>query len=596
MKKSGILMLGALCLSLVGCSNNNNGSQAKLFYAYSTENLMADWDYFDAENDENYDFLERDYTLRFNGVKNENIAMQLMIHANEHIDNYDFVLPTLKSATGEVLEPSEFTVGAEWYQDVSVSKELDSYSGLYPDAIIPLANYKFRRMDQIKKDMNQGLWFNLKVSDTAKAGKYTGEGTLKLEDKEYSIPFEVTIYDAVMPEENHLPTSFLIWYEQIGNGEGKNDSPELHKVYYDFVVSKRISPGELPPDLTSTASAFAESVYKYVANNPAVSGIRIPVGSGDGASMTVAKNYLKALVDKNISLRQSGDTTTNLLAKAYFYSDDEPSPSTYERVKSHDKTYYDIKQELAPLLNDYPDLKESLLHVQNVVTVEYNDTLVGTPETGGVQTWCPQVQNFQTASSRELYTQRMNSNEREGGENVWWYVCESPNNPYPNYHLDGQLLYTRTMKFMQYAYGIQGELHWNVCFYSKYASGFTTGRDIWYDPLTWEKCNGDGAMVYPGRDYGIYGPITTLRLESICSANEDYEYQWMINEKVQEYNAAHSTCYDTATLLQTYYSKLFKDMKTTCDSRTFDETHNEILDLIQTLYSDLNAGMNKLIK
>lgn len=597
MKKSGIVLLGAICLSLLGCGNQSKkDAQAKLFYAYSTENLMSDWDYFDKENEDNIDYLDRDYKLRFNGMKNEDIAMQLMIHANEYIDKFTFKLPELVSETGEKLETSSFTVAAEWYQDVSVSKEKDAYTGLYPDALIPLSNYEFRRMNNIQKDRNQGLWISLRAKEDAKAGKYTGEGTLTLDGKDYSIPFEVNIYDAVMPNENHLQTCFLIWYEQISIGEGKNYSPDLEKAYYDFAVSKRISPDYLPTSYTSSVNRFVEAYVEEVANNPMVSCYRMPGGTGSNFNKNSAKTYLNALIDKNIALRQAGDTTTDLFKKLIFYVDDEPSPQNYELVKGHDKDIFDLKKELAPRLSAYPDLQDSLLHIKNTVTVEYNDTLVATNETGGVQTWCPQVQNFQTATNRENYKARQSSTDRDYGENVWWYVCESPNNPYPNYHLDGQLLYTRTLKFMQYAYGIEGEIHWNICYYSKYASGFTTGRDIWYDPLTWEKCNGDGAMVYPGKEFGINGPITTLRMESILNANEDYEAQLLVDKKVQEYNSNNGTSYDTATLLKGFYSRLFKDMKTICTNNEFEEIHTEFLSLVQDLYTDLDKGMSKLIK
>ena len=583
-----------MCLSLISCTKQNSGPQAKLFYAYSTENLMADWNYFDEENEENEIFLDRDYTLRYNGLKNENIAMQLMIHANEYISSFDFVAPDVKNENGDVIPSTMFSVGAEWYQDVTISKEIDAYSGLYPDAIIPMENYKFRRMDHIQKDRNQGIWISLDTTNEVKAGKYTGNGTLKLDEKEYSIPFEVTIYDAEMPVENHLKTGFLIWYQEIINGEGNNDSPELHKAYYDFLVNKRISPGEMPDQYYTSAQVFAESAAELV-GDPRVSGLRLPGGVAANFSISKAREYLKALVNKNVSLRKAGNNV-DLLKKCYFYIDDEPTPNQYERVKTHDKEVYDLKQELLPLVADYPDLQESLLKINNLVTVQYNDQLVGTPEEGGVQTWCPQAHNFQTVSSRNTYKERMEYNGRPGGEGVFWYVCEAPNNPYPNYHLDGNLLFTRTFKYMQYAYGIQGEIHWNICNYSKTTNSFVTGRDIWYDPLTWEKCNGDGFLVYPGKEYGINGPITTLRLESIMNANEDYEYQWMINEKVQEYNAAHSTNYVTTELLQSFYSKLFKDMKTTCDSVVFEEQHNQLLSLVETLYTNLDAGMAKLIK
>jgi hypothetical protein len=41
--------------------------------------------------------------------------------------------------------------------------------------------------------------------------------------------------------------------------------------------------------------------------------------------------------------------------------------------------------------------------------------------------------------------------------------------------------------------------------------------------------------------FGVDGPITTLRLESLLASSEEYEYLWMIDGKVQEYNDVHNT-------------------------------------------------------
>ena len=551
-----------------------------------------------SSDEENEDYLHRDYKMRFNGVKNENLAAQLMIHANEHIDSFDFKLPELKSESGDTIPSSAMTVGAEWYQEVTASKEIEAYSGYYADAIIPLANYKFRRLDQIEKGRNQGLFFNIFISEDAKPGFYKGNGTLTLDDQTYTVPFEFTIHDAALPNEEHLRSCFLIWYELIGNGEGKYNTPELHDKYYDFLVSKRIAPGYFPDKHRSSDPVeFANYFAEKVAKDPMISNYRlIEAGTSDGFRADRCKEYLNALIAKNIQMRQAGDNEVNFFKKIMFYLDDEPTPERYDLVRKHDKEIFDLKRELSWKLAEYPDLKYSFEHMQNLVTVQYNDQLVATNEKGGVQCWCPQLQNFQSPESRATYLSRKTSTDRDFSEDVWWYMCESPNNPYPNYHLDGKLLYTRTVKYMQYDYSITGEVHWNICYYSKFTGNFTTSRDIWYDPLSWAKCNGDGQLCYPGKDFGIEGPITTLRLESIMNANEEYEYQWMINEKVQEYNEAHGENLDTIQLMQKYYNKMFTNMKTTCTDTEFNEVRGEIINLVELLYKNLEAGIAELKK
>ena len=97
MKKSGIFLLGIMCVPVVGCNQKKGEDNAKLFYAFSTENLLSDWDYMDRENVDNEDFWDRDYTMRFNALRNENDAAQLMIHANKNIESFDFTLPTFQN-------------------------------------------------------------------------------------------------------------------------------------------------------------------------------------------------------------------------------------------------------------------------------------------------------------------------------------------------------------------------------------------------------------------------------------------------------------------------------------------------------------------
>ena len=103
-------------------------------------------------------------------------------------------------------------------------------------------------------------------------------------------------------------------------------------------------------------------------------------------------------------------------------------------------------------------------------------------------------------------------------------------------------------------------------------------------------------LVYPGLTFGIDGPITTLRLENIMAGNEDYEYLYMINEKVQAYNAAHNTSYETNTLLQKYYSRLYTNMISNLDTVEFDAVRLELLSLVERLNANLDDGMSVLLK
>ena len=598
MKKNIVLniVLIAICASLASCNKEKQKSSYKIWHAYSTENLISDLDYFD-DDPEHEIYKNRDKTLRFSCLKNENDGAQLMISTESFINSFDFELPDVSGSNGTITK-DHFSVSAAYYMNVDFSNERYALSGFYPDALIPLYNYKFRRLNFIEENRNQALYINLKTTKDTHAGNYTGVGKLHLDDDVIDIPFEVTVYDATMPDAVHQNAQFGIWYDEIANGEKKNASSEMNMTYYDFLLEKRIAPMDFPSEKKNTFDMFIENYINLVVKDDKNAGIRLPIIWSNYSTSRV-NSLLEKMIQKNISLRNEGDASINLFNKCYFYIDDEPTASQYEVVRGHDKDIYDAKVSLAAKYNlatDYPDVYASLMQVPNVVTREFNAELVATEEQGGIQTWCPQVQHFQTEQARQTYRERQASHEREGGEHVWWYTCIDPQSPYPNYHLDANLILSRVLSYLQCDYNVEATLFWNVCYYSKITHGVTTPRDIWNDPISWENCASDGMLVYPGYTFGIKGPITTLRLESLLAGNEEYEYLWMINEKVQEYNAVHNTSYVTNTLLADYYSQLFTNMIIGLDVDVFEDVRIQLLELLEALNVNIDNGMQMLIK
>ena len=581
-----------MCVTIVGCQTKT-ASNSKIWYAYSTENLLGDRDYF-AGGENNKIYENRDKTLRFSCLKNENEGVQLMISAQEYINNFDFILPDVTGPNGTITK-DHFSVAAAYYMNVDYSNEKNAASGYYPDALIPLSNYKFRRMNFIDKERNQALYINLKTDSDTPAGEYQGVGKLILDEQTIDIPFSIKVYDAILPNAVHKNSAFGLWYDQIPNGEMDNAGPEMDETYYNFLVEKRISPREMMPAITKSFDEFVTSFTEKVAKNERVASARLPI-DGYNFSKANVRDILQKLIDKNLVLREAGDNQTNLFEKAFFYIDDEPYPDVFDLVRHHDKVIFDAKKALCSQLNDYPDLYESFTRIPNVVTREYINELVATNEQGGIQCWCPLITFFQTPENRAVYQQRQVSNNRDFGEHVWWYTCCDPVSPYPSYHLDADTIHARILSYMQYDYGVEGQIFWNTCYYSKYSRGDTLQRDLWRDPISWQLCAGDGMLMYPGHTFGIFGPITTLRMENILASNEEYEYLWMIEQKVQEYNLANGTNYITNELLQKYYDRLFTNVITNVDTENFEEVRQELLSLIETLYKDINKGMEVLTK
>ena len=590
-----VLLMAASMLISCGQKKPNTENPAavtdgvKLWWAYNTENLMQDFAY-------DYD---RDSTLRFYGIKGDVESIQLMITPDKDVLDYDFTMGDIATQSGSVISADCFEIYAEHYMEITSSYNPNTVSGYYPDALVPLENYRSRRCNSIHAGENQGIWLNLNIPADAQAGTYTGEGKLTLDGKEYAIPIALTVYNVAMPEEVHPQSAYLIWYNYVESGEGTTD-PQMYENYFWFLANKRITPDQPGPHITNDYAVYADYVAENLAQNPMIPSYGLPYAlkNIDGVNHLDEDQVLallNQLADKNIALRQAGNTSIDLFEKAYYYlgsiCDEPDSIEDFELVRESDLIITNAKFKVAERLNHYPDLQESLLSLKHIVTTSYSEEMIGTDTQGGVQTWCPKYRFFHTEAQRQEYLDRQNSQDRLMGENVWWYGCLDPRAPYPTYHLDDNLISSRIVSWMQYDYGIEGELYWCVNWYTSY----TGERDVWTDAETGPQTPGDGYLVYPGKEFGVKGPISTLRLESIRESREDYEYLWLFEQKIEEYNRANGTAYDANTLLQTYFDGLYEGAIPVRDSVVFHQKRLALLRTVEALCTDLNATVESLV-
>lgn len=424
------------------------------------------------------------------------------------------------------------------------------------------------------------------MDSTVAAGEYTGTAVITMNAKIIELPVSIRIYDVQLPEQVHARSSFDIWYDYIDEGEGTG-SLSMDEAYFNYLVSKRMMPTSVSDNLRTDIDTYVNYMAENLAGNPKISayGIHYDVdrSSGinrlDSAYMT---DILTAMIEKNIALRQAGDTSIDLFEKGFFYFGricDEPreGSSDEELVLECDQILADAKESLVGLLADYPDLQESFLAIPHIVTAHRYDGI-----DNDMHTYCPRLDKFNEAD----YTD----------ESVWWYGCMDPETPYPTYHLNDELITSRVLSWMQYDYNVAGNLYWCVnYYYDRAADGTLSVRNFWSDPSPLIGQPGDGYLLYPGKDYEVYGPIGTMRLESIREGNEDYEYFWLFQQNIEKYNEENGTSYDADTLLQTFFAGLYEGMYPSTDSALFAQQRIRLLEVLEQMNTDLDAAVESLI-
>ena len=595
MKKILCLFLSVITLTgiLAACGGEEASPVQKdvtLWYGYNTENFMQDYEYPE-------EMKSRDSTLRMYGIRGDVESVQLMITSSKDIKSFNVKVNDLVNADGKKIGKSNIEVYAQWYVNVEGSYNTKAGNGMYPDALVPIMSLVRARENYITAGNNQGLWFEVRIPETAKPGVYTGTATLTLGREIYDIPIEVTVYDAVMPEEVHTHSCYRIEYNYMHHVEGTK-SGELAQAYYDFLVERRCMPMLPSPSISEDYDAFVDWLVTNCAENPKVSTYGLPYTETTDANgkPIVSRERLMELFTKmamkNVELRQTGNESIDLFKKAMFYMGnlvDAPTGEKIEQVKACDLVLTECKYAVAEeYLKDYPDLYQSLLEVRNLVTTVYNENLVGSDTEGGVQTWGSTLTSWDNAEQRQNYYDRQNSTDRKGGEEAWWYGCSTPYPPFPTYHIDDELIGSRILSWMQFDYGSDGTLYWSV-------NNSFSQYNFWENAVAVSGAMGDGSLIYPAGKFRLSEPVSTLRLESIREGQEDYEYLWMIEQAILQYNAENGTNHDPEALMAPLYEGLYEGMQLVRGQpELFLEKRLAVLDVLQTITADPAAGIAAL--
>ncbi len=590
------LATAIICCLFAGCQNTKNGEQnnagirdVTLWYGYNTESIMQDTDYTEKAKN-------RDYTLRMNGIRGDVESVQLIMTPEKDVTSFELIPGDLKNENGDIFSKQNIEVFMQWYVNVEGSYNTGSY-GYYPDALIPMATAQKEALNHISANSNQGIWLNANIGQDTKPGHYTGTAELKLDGQTCAVPLELTVYDAVMPEEVHPRSCFLIWFHLLPEAEG-SDSLAVIQGYYDLLVEKRCMPMYPAPEIYSDVDRFIQYNIDNVVNNPKISAYAIPYAyhtDENGERMLTESSvmeYLEKMAIKNVELRQKGDMTTNLFAKAYYYLGsiiDEPTGGRLQRVKECDLIISQSKFAVADkYLKEYPDLYNALAGLPHVVTTAYNEDLIGSDQEGGVQAWCPQFQHWHSEENRQKYHDRQNTTDRLMGEEAWWYGCNNPQAPFPTYHLDDDLIASRILSWMQYDYGSDGNLYWCINY---------PQEDMWENAHVIGGSAGEGNLTYPGAKFHLKHPLSTLRLESIREGVEDYEYFWLIEQAIIAFNRENGTNYDPQALMAPLYDGLYDGMIPKRDNgEGFQKSRLEVLRILELMTSDPAAGIVELEK
>jgi len=352
----------------------------------------------------------------------------------------------------------------------------------YPDALIPLAVQKYRRLAPGESEV---VWGCFHIPPTVKPMTYTYRLIVTDgEDRELSTAtLSLQVVAATIPVTRHFKATAALYYDVIRDYYNKHyresqpplraDEEEWKRIkttFYEFLLDYRFIAYDLPVAVNSPEAR------KFL-HDPRVSCFRLPWLGDD---ILAFGNIISSIVA--------------VLPKAFYYQADEPTIPQYPDVI-----------ELAARLRSVNRMVKHLVTIDPVL-----------PLLGSVDIWCPSLGSRLTNGSMNLPRLRL---RRRLGEETWWYTMTIPRYPYPTWLVDDDAIAHRIFFWMSSLYGFTG------CVYSM-VHGWS--EDPYASVRSFLGSNGDGLLLYPGVPFGSASPFPSIRLMILRDGIEDYELLWQL--------------------------------------------------------------------
>ena len=451
-----------------------------------------------------------EYVYKMKLARNETESCQVILAATEN-----------KEGLTAELSPFEYEFGGysidgeiEWiyYYSTSVLPDAslgyrgdnqDNFvSGDYPEVVLPMAE-----SFELTANRAQHMVISVTTGKDAPAGMY--RAVLDIKDSEGQVIKTAYVYayvwDFTLPDAPYSASLFC--------NASYGDS--TYEDYYNYLLDYNLSSYILPYDITdSRADAYM--------SDPRVTAFVI-AGGGHmyGGIMGASDEDTIARYNKVMS-------NPEWAKKGLFYYTDEPYgaglvnvKTTYEYVTNLLGTT-DIRN-ITPLAanNSYVDEEHQ---AKGIDPVEYISPYINV--------WCPQSPAFHLRSEGGTWSPARSVIEygefvdraaafRERGDEIWWYVCCSPDEHYANLFTWYQGVVIRDFMWQQYFNDVDGQLYYSV-------------SQNW-DSITKYKfdiANGDGTLLFPGEKFGFSGPCASWRLIQLRDGFDDFDYLSMAEELV----------------------------------------------------------------
>jgi len=550
--------------------------------------------------------------IRLKAARNETEDAQvaLRLPRGVEVDRAAFRLGALRGPGGAEIPPEAQSAHWEWFiyvthnppQNRDPATYLRRAPAFFPDAFLEEPEIR------IRDEWTQPLWYSVRVPRDAPPGRYEGALDIELDVRDgdrvrIRVPVELDVWPFELPERFHLHHTEWFWPEAFVYTHGVKLWSEEHwgwieKVAADMGAHKqdmiltRFTPwggreSERPSLVEMTRRRDGSFSFDFSRLDRWVETFKTAgVDWIEGGHVARRLGgWESQIAFKRFPVREEGGGFVNTSREAM--SDEEFEPlleallkAVYAHLRKrgwHLKYVQHVSDE--PIPQNLESWKRCASRVR--------EWLPGVPridavETEGLDGYCelrvPQIHRITAPSTL-----------REP-EQLWSYVCLSPQGIYPNRFLDYASIRNRIIFWLSWTLGLKGFLHWGYNAWRAWTgvpapipiSPWTdaTGGSIYCqdrNPLP----AGDPHIVYPGRT----SVCSSIRWEVVRKGMEDYEYLWLLDDlaKAAANDAAKRRAED---LLERVRDEVAPDPAThTRDERLLLSIRREVGEAISELWT-----------
>ena len=462
-----------------------------------------------------------EYAYKIKLARNETESCQFFVAADKSMEGLTVELSDFEHEYGEGTIESEILIHYYYKFGVNTNVLKENYPTViveddYAEPLLALAD-----SFEVKEGRNQGFHINVTTDENTPAGMYVAQ--LVIKDSEGNELKRANVYtyvwDFTLPVTPYSASAFSIgWYDihAFIPGISDGDDSQTYAKYYEFLLDNNCTAYTMPYKITDPRA-------DAVMSDPRVT--YFTVMGGDNAWPTAqsdeeAKLFYDKVQTNPVWKDKSafylvdepyGESGAQIIEEKYTHLTEVLGTDDYQVIMPHGNSIIDpaTSTDVTDFIGDFVDILVPTINAfQPTLDHRYNEPYP----------WTPRVAFNKYGEAAPRYHAY-----KEAGKKLWWYVCCSPQYPYPNLFVCYEGIMSRVLWWQQFMFDVDGFLYWAVT-----ADWGDLPGNLRNDYPT----SGDGNLIYFGERYGRTGPVLGWRFVQVRDGFDDFDYLRMAEELV----------------------------------------------------------------